>query len=1668
MKKVQLIVLLCFNLLVYHAQVTAQTYGHEWINFNQQYYKFYINADGIYRINYNKLVQLGLQNVPGSQFAVYNLGREIPIYVSTSGILGASDFILIPCNRRDGAYDNGLYDQPGNNPNVFTSATFRSNPYFLTYGTGQRERYELRENPIPITPPTASPYVKYNMNATDLYFIPGFSNSTSNNYYSSAFDRSEGMGISGISTAAKTFTTPLLNYNFQPQDSTAYNTYYFSLSNTNLTNNNNIKVKINGVEVFDTTLPPVTYIRKSIRIPSTLLTNANTNLEFTGTSHFNVFEYSFSNYRQPTFVGFTPSNYFNFTLPKEYNYYEFPTPSLGDGVFFYLFDRTSQKVYKTTRTSATLQRLLADASSQPRDVIGGRSNQISDAISFLPVSFNAGLVTNLDKNYLVIADSFLVNANPNYIGDYVSYRNSSAGGSYSAIAIDARQLQDMFGYGHLYHPLGIRKFIRFALDNWTTKPEYLFLIGKGVSYNSSHLYNNNPGAYSFYPLPTWGYPGTDNLFSSFQANGLTYPELATGRLSVRTNDEIAIYFNKVKAYENAVKPTPDIGDNLWKKEVLHIAGATTLDLQNQLLNALNNAKSIIEDTLTNARVTTIFKRSTDPVSSVADRRIDSMINNGVRYISFYGHASSSGFDYNLNSPELQHSTPRFPIFMAYGCEVADIFQLNNIKTISESYLLAPNGGAIAMISSNNFGWTSIIPNYMANLYRELSYRSYHKTLGEQYKANIHYLNNNFTHPFYNIHTQSFILQGDPGLMLGAPGLPDLAIDPSLVSVNPVNINTTMDSFKVKAQYYNIGLSTADSFMVKIQHTRTGSGTVLYTDSFKTAVRLTDSFEISIPVTENAVGLSKVIITLDADETLTELYETNNSVAVDIHIFEEDLVPVYPYEFSILHKADLELRASTLNTMAPFNKYIIEIDTTELFNSPLKKSHNISTKGGTIKWNPGIQLRDSTVYYWRTAVDTLINGDRKWNYSSFIYIAGGQPGWNQSHYYQFLKDKLTGIGLDNARKFHFTPVVKNYRTTNLSVYAGAVTRQNEIHDELDGFLLNRYSCYHGVNTIQIGIFDSVSAEPLNRTIACNRDYIKTMNEFNITTAANRNTAMNFLRSIPDGYYISIKNIIYSGNYVPATMSPIAWQADTNIYGSQNSLYHALKDIGFTDIDLTTTTARNTFLFFRKKGNNTFPVYQKVSAGDEKIMLDLTIETQLDSGFVRSTVIGPAARWETAHWQVSSLDNAPQNDSSYIQIFGIDDTDQETLVYTGIAKDITLSFIDAATYPRIRLMWTTLDTINLTSHHMPFWRVHYTPLPEAALNPITRFTLPGDTLGYGQTLNFRMAVENISDYDMDSMLVRFRVIDRNNVSHELSNVRYRPLKVKDTIEVGLDVDVRQFTGNNHVFIEANPFNDQPEQYHPNNIGYFNFFVNTDNRNPLLDVTFDGVRILDKDIVSAKPLIKILLNDENMSYLLKDTSLFELQLAFPGNISSPVAVPIDGTICKFFPAASGASKNEAYLEYRPDLYEDGMYKLIVKARDNSGNQAGNFDKYEVNFTVDNTPGITNMLNYPNPFSTSTAFVFTLTGSQVPSQLKIQILTVTGKVVREITRQELGPVHIGRNITQYKWDGRDQFGQLLGNGVYLYRVVTHNNGEKLELRANKNVDKYFKNGYGKMYIMR
>ena len=380
---------------------------------------------------------------------------------------------------------------------------------------------------------------------------------------------------------------------------------------------------------------------------------------------------------------------------------------------------------------------------------------------------------------------------------------------------------------------------------------------------------------------------------------------------------------------------------------------------------------------------------------------------------------------------------------------------------------------------------------------------------------------------------------------------------------------------------------------------------------------------------------------------------------------------------------------------------------------------------------------------------------------------------------------------------------------------------------------------------------------------------------------------------------------------------------------------------------------------------------------------------------------------------------------------------------------------------------IDSVNYTPYQLNYWRVNYVPIPEGAIAPNIIFQM--DTVvDVGQPINFKMAFKNISDAPFDSLKVKMVITDRNNVPNIIPIPRQQPLVSGDTLTLNTVIDTKTLPGTNNLYIDFNPDNDQPEEYFYNNFAYKSFYVKPDSLNPLLDVTFDGQHILNNDIVSSKPHISVKLKDEAKWMILTDTSLVTIKVRYPdGSLHN---FYFNNDTLQFNPAAPAPNnENTASINFLPYFEQDGQYELIITGKDESNNQAGNI-AYHIQFEIINKPMISNMLNYPNPFTTSTAFVFTLTGSEIPQNIKVEIMTVTGKIVREITKDELGPLHIGRNITEFKWDGTDQYGDKLANGIYLYRVVTNLNGKSLDKYKTTGdaTDKYFNKGYGKMYLMR
>jgi hypothetical protein len=200
--------------------------------------------------------------------------------------------------------------------------------------------------------------------------------------------------------------------------------------------------------------------------------------------------------------------------------------------------------------------------------------------------------------------------------------------------------------------------------------------------------------------------------------------------------------------------------------------------------------------------------------------------------------------------------------------------------------------------------------------------------------------------------------------------------------------------------------------------------------------------------------------------------------------------------------------------------------------------------------------------------------------------------------------------------------------------------------------------------------------------------------------------------------------------------------------------------------------------------------------------------------------------------------------------------------------------------------------------------------------------------------------------------------------------------------------------------------------------------------------------------------------------DTSLFGIYLTDPEGeqFKIPFMNSNGEVIMQWIPAEM---QNKKFKIIYPKYFEKtGIYSLLVQGSDKSGNLSGDFE-YKINFEVIHESAITEFLNYPNPFSTSTRFVFTVTGDDLPDDILIQVMNINGKVVREITEGELGPIHVGRNITDFAWDGKDQFGDQLANGIYLYRVQARLNGQNVK-QLESGADKFIHKGLGKMYLIR
>ncbi len=200
----------------------------------------------------------------------------------------------------------------------------------------------------------------------------------------------------------------------------------------------------------------------------------------------------------------------------------------------------------------------------------------------------------------------------------------------------------------------------------------------------------------------------------------------------------------------------------------------------------------------------------------------------------------------------------------------------------------------------------------------------------------------------------------------------------------------------------------------------------------------------------------------------------------------------------------------------------------------------------------------------------------------------------------------------------------------------------------------------------------------------------------------------------------------------------------------------------------------------------------------------------------------------------------------------------------------------------------------------------------------------------------------------------------------------------------------------------------------------------------------------IDKTPPVAKIYLNDpsfvsggitrENPTFYadLSDDNGINLSTAGIGHeITLTLSNSSTVIILNKYYTASQDDYTKGKIQYPLGDLAPGNYTLNFKVWDTYNNST----EENMDFTVEATTKIqlSHVLNYPNPFSTNTTFHFDHNRFGDNLTIQLQVYTVSGKLVKTLEETLYNsPSHVS-NLT---WNGLDDFGDKIGNGVYVYKL--------------------------------
>lgn len=1699
----------------FSSAVAAQITGSEWIDFSKPHLKYKTDQEELVRINFftieQGLFKLGtrIQSVPLDKYRIFSHGQQVPLLITdlnNNNIWDPNDYIEFVTHKEDGHFDSLLYEVKSHQRHKLQSMYTDFRAYYLTYrDNGVQAKYTNATATPPSTdPPKASHQSVVTQFGDDLYFggrsiILGGSEAVVSDYtygegfYGPRFNvpRTSIPGGYRADSSKPMVTIPIIApeidaSGFKPTitvgtvNSIAYYSFFshwliYKVSPNGSSNNRRIgdtitKQNVHVVQTLDLKASDFDSEGLLLQLYNAPLNSYPINfLPGYGFSHISL--------KYPRKYKLNGLESYSYLEEKNSEKTNITWAGYGNGSKNnpLVFDEINQLFFEPLydASNQTFSYTLPIRTQSGNMFIGDKSSTKSLSVSDITIVNWPNYSEHINNtDFIIITDSALLDGKGT-MNEYVNFKQAQF--SHPVRLLFDDNLYDAFSYG-INHPLAIRHYCRYLLDNSTTvKPKYLFILGRGFEpvFNRGLNLQSTIDQQDRNYIPMMGQPASDNLLVAGLDGTQIEPAISIGRYPADNPEDVENYLNKQRGYLSNSNQYVD-----WRKSVLQLGGGIN-SVQSSLIS--NRLKTLSDQHVIEFPFYGNVSQYSKSAGNTSDPQIKANILrsinlHGINNITFLGHGSSTTTDIDIGDPDDYVNSGKYPIFYFNGCQIGNPGKAIDVNSLgfADKIIKGKDKGGIAFIAQSSTSELYTVLAQMSQIYKHMFTDPSGSALaiGDALRLGIR----DFQKPameLNRIHCQQLVLQGDPSTPLYRPVLPDLSIDETSVFLYPENTNALSDSFSIAIIVRNTGIGIKDSFDIIIDRTYDINNKISYQKRVALN-KFMDTFFVTIKSKDaRTKGLNIFDIEINPSRNPVEFNYINNAVRFKTTIVGNGINLVSPKKFDIIPSKSVTLKVQPSDLFRELYGFFIEIDTTSSFSSPyLRRINGLQpVQDGVIaEWEIDDlkPVKDTQEYFWRARLSTGISSGGNWVQSSFTYIKNHAPGWMQNNAFQYVKpasyNTMLGMNLDTLNKvFSFTPIAKNLYidATHMTFSSMGVKESGFGSQDLN------YGINSAINTGLVAIFwDPLKLErvPIDTGIQQpgglwgskwktglnyhTEDY-QIYYTWDMSNRKDREKFVSTMQQIPDSLYVSL--FTYRLNHAHL------WEQD---------VLDALHSIGCTVMDSSSRrTSNNVYLAMGKKGWPTGRADEMVGFG-EYTQLETTILGKSSSSSMTSENIGPVDTLYDLFFTRTIENTGKEEDAFSIDVFG---TDQDGIQYklkTIQKSPLSLRDIDTRKYPFIHLTANFFDRGAHTPGNLINWRVTHSYLPDGSLFPkaSSGYLFHADSLFEGDTFRTKIPFKNISDIDMrDSLDLEFELVEKSTRTIiDKGAFKIGPLKPDSLFLFEYDYPTTGFEGAYGFNISVNTNNKVIEKTLINNSNTLSFVVVKDNINPLLDVTFDGRHIMDGDIVSANPVILISSTDENQFLLQQDENKIVLEIQKPGG---SVFTPIEyGTEALFYPAID--KENKAKVEYKPTELITGTYTLKIQSEDASLNKAGSME-YLINFNVDRNQTVTQFYPYPNPVTSSMKFVFTLTGTNVPEDIRIKITNSSGRVVKEVNKDELGSIHIGNNITDWTWNGTDQFGDMLANGPYFYTVTVKDKGEEVKLKATKG-DSNFKNQTGVIYLLR